>query len=313
MKGTLRTTILLGLALLGATPALCNYYAEPEEKEEATYRLAIPAFIVPTSIVESVGRYSSDLTQAYMREQMADLLTERIKEESPDVVLLERRELDQALNELGLDESGLMETDGAVRLGKMKKANFIVIGTVSSISIGDVPENRRSVMEYGKDVKETVVTISARLVNVETAEIIVTQNVSGRERLGVISSDARNIKSFSDTVIKAANYAATEIEKTFRPFFNPLVEAKAISKDTTDIILQKGKAHGLKKGELFRIYGIKSRDKATGFEDREFLGTVEVVEVQAQACRCKFKSEPTMHPTKFKNGLKAIPIALDKD
>ena len=72
--------------------------------------------------------------------------------------LVERDKLDKIMKELSLQQSGLIDDSTAAKIGKMASAQSLVLGMVS---------------EVGSDF-----VVNARLVSVETAKVLVTENIS---------------------------------------------------------------------------------------------------------------------------------------
>lgn len=83
----------------------------------------------------------------------------------PQIKVLERKELNKLLSETGLQLSGLVDEKTAVQAGKMIGAHYLVLGSIISV--------RNKIM------------INARLVSVETTEILVSAAVKGDNDKGL--------------------------------------------------------------------------------------------------------------------------------
>ena len=99
--------------------------------------------------------------------------------------MVERARVDALISEFEFDMSGLVDTSTAAKFGKMLGAQYVVIGSVTGLSID--PKNR------GK----MVANISARMVEVETARIA----LAGRGK-GVGSSTSEALEAASDDAIE---------------------------------------------------------------------------------------------------------------
>jgi TolB-like protein len=98
-----------------------------------------------------------------LREGLADLLVSSLSS-TASILLVDRRELDRALRERKLQLSGLMEPLRRLELGRILSARFMVSG--------------------GFALFDGRFTLNAHVVDVETAELVVSETVSGEpERL----------------------------------------------------------------------------------------------------------------------------------
>ncbi|MFA6092647.1 MAG: CsgG/HfaB family protein [Elusimicrobiota bacterium] len=83
--------------------------------------------------------------------------------------LVERARVDAALQELQLQQSGITDSAAAAKVGKQLNAGAVVLGSVTSIS---VREEGRSVKIAEKTTRYVDVEVEARIVDVETGELL---------------------------------------------------------------------------------------------------------------------------------------------
>lgn len=86
--------------------------------------------------------------------------------------VLERSQLDRALSEQKLQQTGIIDDKSVVELGKMLGANFIIIGSV--VKIG------------------TAYTINSRMIDIKTGEATLGKNVTGND-LNLLASLSRTL------------------------------------------------------------------------------------------------------------------------
>jgi hypothetical protein len=117
-------------------------------------QLAVAAF----QLIPGIPGYTLD--KAVAENVREDLSTALPNVEPPAFRLVERGQLDQVLKELGLQQTGLVDSATAIKLGKMVQAQAVLIGSVSDRGPG------------------SAVVINARLINTETGECTVAAQVT---------------------------------------------------------------------------------------------------------------------------------------
>ncbi|MFA6028363.1 MAG: CsgG/HfaB family protein [Elusimicrobiota bacterium] len=91
--------------------------------------------------------------------------------------LIERARVDAALQELQLQQSGLTDSATASKVGKGLNASAVVLGSITSIS---VREEGRSVKIAEKTTRFVDVEVEARIVDVETGELLGSGRAAGK-------------------------------------------------------------------------------------------------------------------------------------
>ncbi len=83
--------------------------------------------------------------------------------------LIERKQMEAVLAELKLNMSGLIEPENAKQIGKQLGVDAFVFGSLSSVKYS---RNKQTILIMRSEGQRTDVTADARIVNVETGEII---------------------------------------------------------------------------------------------------------------------------------------------
>lgn len=157
-KYTLSSIILLVLlVVLGTTSVFgdCQIAVAPFEVEGLSGQYI------------QLGKTSS----TYEVEKVARAVTDRITHKlgsAKQIALVEREKLQKVTNELELAQSGLVSTSSAAKVGKMIGADYMLLGTVNSISVQLV----RSVNILSMLLINTykiVIDLYGRLVGIESA------------------------------------------------------------------------------------------------------------------------------------------------
>ncbi len=146
---------------------------------------------------------------------MEDLVTDALMDRGRFNVL-DRRQLVAVLNELKLNQSGLVDDDDAITVGQLLAADCIMLGAVL--------ERRDSVEAY------------IRLVDIETAEIIAAVDVYGEDM------DIGELRKLSQGV---------DLKFTSQL---PVVEGLVIQRDGARITIDLGEKQHLRKGMKLIVY-----------------------------------------------------------
>jgi len=85
--------------------------------------------------------------------------------------LVERRKLQAAMGEAALSLTGVVDPDKAVEVGKLLGANYIIVGSVTSVSVRD---EGRSAVVATKTTRTAEVMAEARMLEVATGLLIAT-------------------------------------------------------------------------------------------------------------------------------------------
>ncbi|HBA61578.1 MAG TPA: hypothetical protein DCZ92_12340 [Elusimicrobia bacterium] len=143
--------LLPGLLLAGA----CASAGVPFEQRPL-------ACVMPFTYSASDQQYASSVTG------LQDSLTASLMK-TAKIRLVERARVDAALAELKLASSGLVDSNTAAQVGKLIGAKYAVLGSVTALSVTD---ESRSVLIAAKTDRNVAVSAEARLINLETGELL---------------------------------------------------------------------------------------------------------------------------------------------
>lgn len=171
---------------------------DPNKSTQVGSRLAVA--VLPFEADRSGQQYKDGVSNE-MINQLVGLQRFRV---------IERSAMEKIVSEQKIQASGVVDDKSAVKLGKIAGADALVLGSITVID--------------GK------VKVSARLVDVETAETIVAQ-------------DAVSENTASESVDRTVSNVATLL-------FNelPILEGDVIKVDTDELFIDIGGSNGVRKG-----------------------------------------------------------------
>ena len=88
--------------------------------------------------------------------------------------IIERERLESLLAELKLNISGMVDSENAKEIGKQLGVDAFVFGNLSAIKYS---ENKQTIFIMYTEAKKTEVSLDARIVKVETGEVVATADV----------------------------------------------------------------------------------------------------------------------------------------
>ncbi len=144
---------LLASACAGGPPA-------PAAAPEAPAEKAVPLSERPGAVVFDFEVKSAETAAASMGGDVAQAVIEALLR-GGRLRPVERKELAKILEEQELAASGLLREEDAVKVGRLAGARYILLGSVS--------------------VVESRLRLNARLLDVETAEILMAESVYGEK------------------------------------------------------------------------------------------------------------------------------------
>ncbi len=168
-----------------------------------------PSFSVAASEFKTQG---GDENMAWLGASCADAIVNRISTDKK-VRIVEREYIKKIIEELKLQMTGLVDQETALEVGRIIGANYFIFGTVSIFN-----EN---------------IVLNARVVSIETAEIISTSRISGKlDDVFKLQEDlAKKIStdlSFNSVIFASENVDVSEISFSI---YSKLEQLKKITKD----------------------------------------------------------------------------------
>ncbi|BDC52772.1 hypothetical protein F183_A50870 [Bryobacterales bacterium F-183] len=236
----------------------------------------------------------------------------------------ERKALDKILAEQNIANTDRFDSASAAKLGRLLGVEAIITGAItqfgrddSSVSTGGFGGKYTSKIglgNVGKKTSKAVVQISARMINVDTGEVmLVAQGRGDSTRSGmdlsgagagnsVIGGGGIDMRSanFANTIIgEAVNKAVTEMAGRLEASAGS-IPAKAIVVDALvadvsgdTIVINAGSKVGIKVGDRFPVtrVGREIKDPVTGKVIKrveESLGELTITEVDADSATGKY-------------------------
>ena len=246
---------------------------------------------------------------------IADLLVEKLVK-SGQYRVIERKAIDKIMAEQNFSNSDRADSTTAAKIGKLIGADAIIMGSITQFGRDDKKTNvggsvfggqlsKYGLGGVGASKAKAVVGLSARLVSVNTGEILAVANGTGESSrsgtsligagggagsaaAGLIDMTSAN---FADTVLgeavnNAANKLATELGANASRLPTTTVSINGLVADVSgnSLVLNIGSRSGVKVGDKLTVarVGREIRDPATGKVIRrveERLGEVTISEV----------------------------------
>ena len=221
---------------------------------------------------------------------MSDMLVTALVK-SKNFSVYERDALDKIMSEQKLGQSGAVTQQTAAEVGKLLGVQYALIGAVTEFGYtkGGVGGRLKGI-RVGVNKYEAVVAIDVRIVNVETGEIIFSDNVRKSKsksgiKVGTPKLDFKNQNQFDDSLVgKATREAIDDIVKISDKNIKPgELVAKVIKVDASgNVVINKGSVAGVKVGDVLNIYrqGEELIDPDTGLSlgsEMEKIGMVKIV------------------------------------
>lgn len=268
--------------------------------------LAVFVMILGTSLVSeaamktvAVGNFI-DGTHSRYGKMICEQLQSSIQNglvQNKNYTVVERSNLDQIFRELGLQNSGVVNSSSAIEIGNLSGADYTLMGKVVEAEIN--PYN--NLAYEGLKAK---VAVSVQIVDNETGQVLSSDMVSDTDS----SATKNNLKKFikSDLVpghmsvnrdsliYNAAEKVANKVLERMNKI-NPLVGMVVAVKPNEDTVtFNLGYEDGVKEGDIYTIYAEAEPivHPVTGEilgVDEKYVGTVKVEEVRNNLSIAKIK------------------------
>jgi len=235
------------------------------------------------------------------------LVTDLVKDGSYSVI--ERKALDKIMAEQNFSNSNRADPSSAAKIGKLLGVDAIIVGSITEFGgetkktgLGGVGGNWHGVGlgNIGHSNSKANVAVTARIINVDTAEIMGVADGKGQSSrastnllggggnwngFGAGSADFSN-SGFQQTIIGEATRAAVDQLSTNLVADVPKVGVRTITVeglvaavDGGQVILNVGAKAGIKVGDQFDVMRVTKeiKDPATGAVIRRLASSVGVV------------------------------------
>jgi len=257
---------------------------------------------------------------------IADMLVDRLVNDGKYSVI-ERKALDKLIAEQNFSNSDRADPSSAAKIGKLLGVDAIIIGSITefgrddkSKSIGGVgaAAGKFGIGGIGTKESKAVVQITARMVNVETGEILASIQGRGESKRsgasllgggaggggGAGAGMSMGSSNFGATIIgEATNAAVTECatgldaKAAGLPGRVVVIDGLVADVDGAHLILNVGSSTGLKVGDTLKVgsLGREIKDPATGKVLRRTetdLGTITITLVDATSSEGTYSGQP---------------------
>ena len=246
---------------------------------------------------------------------ITDLLVEKLVNGGV-VSVIERQALDTIIAEQNMANSDRFDSNSAAKLGRILGVDAIITGSITQFGRDDQSTNigggavggvtrRFGLGGIGRRKAKAVVGITARIVNVDTAEILTVATGKGESKRsgtsifgaggssggaggGMLDMKSSNFAStlIGEAVNQAVESVATQLQEKADNLPARVVQIDGLVADATGgvLIMNVGSKAGVKVGDRLKVarIGREIRDPATQKVIRrieESLGEVEITEV----------------------------------
>lgn len=302
MRKLMSFGVALALALLAVSPAMVQAQQAPRKK-----RVAILDFDYGTVRSYVAGLFGTDVD---VGKGISDLLVKHLVQDGTYSVI-ERKMLDKILAEQNFSNSDRANPSTAAQLGKILGVDAIIVGTITQF--GGEDKNVKvggagggfggfGLGGFGRKNSKAIVTVDARVIDIDTAEILAVADGKGESKRSSTSLLGGGGKwsgwgaggvdfgssNFQETIIgEAVKLAVEDMTKDLVAANDRLrartvtVEGLVAAVDGGVIILNVGAKTGLKVGDELSVerVGREIKDPATGQVIRRMTSKIGVVKV----------------------------------
>ncbi len=225
-----------------------------------------------------------------------------------------RTDLQKVLQEQKFQMSGLVDDNTAVRIGKLAGVRYVVTGAVNNVDLkwvdledlkGGLQKHlgvAGSVLAVGAATQEgwnISVTISVRMIDVETGEIITSKQVSGKHIIG--KTPYPSYDALIGGIKKASEKAIADLRPDYSKHFSPkgyIYEVRRSQDGKVKVALTNmGTQQGVDKGTVLYVYTLEEVQDPIKGTKKCALSKLPVVlkvsdQVQAEQSWAVIEGEP---------------------
>lgn len=276
----------------------------PAQPSPQRPRVAVLDFNYATVMTTSQAVFGTNVD---IGKGISDMLIDRLVNDGT-YRLVERNEIDKIINEQNFSNSNRADPGTAAKIGKILGVEEVIVGDITQFGRDDQSKNVGGMLGkwgsgYGLGGVSThkakaVVTVTARLVNTSTGEILASATGKGEsERSGTnllgggagtggygAGSAGMNSSNFAQTIIgEATTQAVTQLAQGLIadsgkiPVAAPApISALVADASTPDVIINVGSSAGLKVGDKLLVKRVVRvvKDPATGKPLRSIENTI---------------------------------------
>jgi curli biogenesis system outer membrane secretion channel CsgG len=300
-----RSVILLAVALVVALAA--GVTAPAQEQQPRKKRVAILDFDYGTVRTATAGLFGTDID---VGKGISDLIVKFLVNDGTYSVI-ERKMLDRILAEQNFSNSDRANPASAAQIGKILGVDAIIVGSITQFGHETKSQNIGGagggwggfgLGGVGRRSSKAIVAIDARVIDIDTAEILAVADGKGESKrsstsllgggfgrggFGVGAVDF-STSDFKETILGEAVHAAVQDLTNDLVAANSklqtrvvIVEGLVAHVDGETVVLNVGTRSGLKVGDQLSVERVTSeiKDPATGNVIRRLTSKVGVIEV----------------------------------
>jgi curli biogenesis system outer membrane secretion channel CsgG len=267
---------LKSLLMLAASAALCALGGcLATQRGGGVYALERPSTVKPVVAIASFNNKAGFSGQWNLGDGMADMLMTRLLD-TGEVTVLERQEIGSVIDEIVLQGQKLFRREGAVQVGRLKGARYLVVGSITDFTVTDDASGWFSssrLRTWGRGSRSKV-SLHLRISDVESGEVLGSVKGEASAYAGWFGADV-DYKQFSfggnafsrtplgKATEKALGKAVKKILRVLPDEGYPLSVAHAAP---DYVIINAGADAGIKVGYRYivRKQGREITDPATG-------------------------------------------------
>jgi len=308
--------LILALTLCAASPAAAQEQQAPRKK-----RVAILDFDYGTVRSYVAGLFGTDVD---VGKGISDLLVKHLVKDGTYSVI-ERKMLDKILAEQNFSNSDRANPTSAAQLGKILGVDAIIVGTITQFG-GETKSTKVGgagggiggfgIGGFGRSKSKAIVTVDARVIDIDTAEILAVADGKGessRSSTSLLGGGGNwrgfgaggvdfGSSDFQETILGEAVKLAVEgmskglIESNDKlKARTVVVEGLVAAVDAGVIVLNVGTNAGLKVGDQLSVERVSReiKDPATGQVIRRLtskIGVLRITEADAISALCAIVS-----------------------
>ncbi len=301
-----KLAVAVTLAILSAIPSLLAQDTPAQAAPAHKPRIAVMDFDYATVRTSTSALFGTDVD---VGDGIARLLEENLVKDGR-FTLIDRKVIDKVMAEQNFSNSDRADPTNAAKIGKLLSVDAILVGSVTEFGNETKKTNIGGGMwkwggngggGFGKSNTKAHVGITAKLVNIDTGEIIAVEDGAGISQRGGLSMGGSgsswwhgggggNIdmgaSDFQETIIGEATKAAvTDLSTKLEPDSGKIsartvvVEGIIAGISGSQIVLNIGSRAGIKAGDQFNVLRVTSeiKDPSTGQVIRRLTNTVGVI------------------------------------
>jgi curli biogenesis system outer membrane secretion channel CsgG len=297
-------------ALVVATLLFSNVASAQAPQGERKKRVAVFDFDYGTVRSYVAGLFGRDVD---VGKGISDLIVKRLVQDGTYSVI-ERKALDKILAEQNFSTSDRANPASAARIGKILGLDAIILGSITQFG-GETKSTKVGgggggwggfgIGGFGKKSSKAIVTLDARIVDIDTAEILAVSDGKGeskRESTSLLGGGAgtggwgaggvdMSSSGFEETILGEATKAAVDqlsqgliSGNSKLKIRTVIVEGLIAAIEGDSVILNVGNKTGIKPGDQMSVerVGREIKDPATGQVLRRMtakIGVIQIVEV----------------------------------